>query len=248
MDLSSLLRLLGRQWFVVLTALLIAASSAYGAWVTADPTYTSDATVSVLPPRVNIEGEERNPYLDLSAKSNADFAQRLAIQMNGSGWRRSIRSQGLAPDYLVDIGDGTSPNMRVDVESDNADQADATLEAVIVGMGDELDSQQDRFATPDAEKFTLDVLDRSNRARQVFGNRTRLTIAVLVLGLGAAIAVAILADNLEVALRRRTRERRERELADQAVRYPDDQLPADGVAEDTSDDVDHPDQVPVGGG
>jgi hypothetical protein len=206
-DLNALLRLLGRQWFVVLTALLIAASSAYGAWVTADPTYQSTATVSVLPALTDPEGQAQNPYDALGNRSTAEIAQRLTIQLNGTEWRRSIRSQGLSPEYLVDNGDGTSGILRVTVETDNPEQAQATLDAVVAGMGDELANQQGRFELPEDRRYTLDVLTASTAARQLFGNRTRLTVSVLLLGVGAAVAVALLADNLERTLRDRARAR-----------------------------------------
>jgi hypothetical protein len=206
-DLNALLRLLGRQWFVVLTALLIAASSAYGAWVTADPTYQSTATVSVLPALTDPEGQPQNPYDALGNRSTAEIAQRLTIQLNGTEWRRSIRSQGLSPEYLVDNGDGTSGILRVTVETANPEQAQATLDAVVAGMGDELANQQGRFELPEERRYTLDVLTASTAARQLFGNRTRLTVSVLLLGVGAAVAVALLADNLERTLRDRARAR-----------------------------------------
>jgi capsular polysaccharide biosynthesis protein len=204
-DLNALLRLLGRQWFVVLTALLIAASSAYGAWVTADPTYQSTAVVSVLPALTSPEGQQQNPYDALGNRSTAEIANRLTIQMNGTEWRRSIRSQGLSAKYLVDNGDGTSGILRTTVETDNPEQAQATLDAVVAGMGDELANQQGRFELPADRRYTLDVLTASTEARQLFGNRTRLTVSVLLLGVGAAIAVALLADNLERTLRDRVR-------------------------------------------
>jgi hypothetical protein len=206
-DLNALLRLLGRQWFVVLTALLIAASSAYGAWVTADPTYQSNATVSVLPALTDPDGQPQNPYDALGDRATAEIAQRLTIQLNGTEWRRSIRSQGLSPEYLVDNGDGTSGILRVTVETDNPEQAQATLDAVVAGMGEELANQQGRFELPEERRYTLDVLTASTAARQLFGNRTRLTVSVLLLGVGAAIAVALLADNLERTLRDRARAR-----------------------------------------
>lgn len=217
MDLNALLRLLGRQWFVVLTALLIAASSAYGAWVTADPTYQSNAVMSVLPALTDTEGQPQNPYDALGDRATAEIAQRLTIQLNGAEWRRSIRSQGLSPDYLIDNGDGTSGILRVTVETDDPEQAQATLDAVVAGMGEELANQQGRFELPAERRYTLDVLTASTGAQQLFGNRTRLTVSVLLLGVGAAVAVALLADNLERTLRDRGRAR----TAARTTRAPD---------------------------
>jgi hypothetical protein len=163
--------------------------------------------VSVLPALTNTEGQPQNPYDALGDRSTAEIAQRLTIQMNGTEWRRSIRSQGLSPGYLVDNGDGTSGILRIDVETDNPEQAQATLDAVVAGMGEELANQQGRFELPAERRYTLDVLTASTAARQLFGNRTRLTVSVLLLGVGAAIAVALLADNLERTLRERARTR-----------------------------------------
>jgi hypothetical protein len=232
-DLNALLRLLGRQWFVVLTALLIAASSAYGAWVTADPTYQSSAVVSVLPALTSPEGQAQNPYDALGNRSTAEIAQRLTIQLNGTEWRRSIRSQGLSPEYLVDNGDGTSGILRVTVETDDPEQAQATLDAVVAGMGEELANQQGRFELPAERRYTLDVLTASTAARQLFGNRTRLTVSVLLLGVGAAIAVALLADNLERTLRERGRAK----TATQTTRAPE--TPA-GAGPDPHDQAGEP--------
>lgn len=197
MDLASLLQLLRRQWVIVGLIMLVSGTSAYLTWTGASPSYRANATLSVLPPLVNVEGVPRNPYLEIASASNADLAQRLSIQLNGTTWRRQLTDEGHSPDYLVDHGDGTSPVLRANVETSERALAVSTLDAVIVGLGEELDSQQERFDINQPAKFTIDVLDQSNGAVRIYGNRTRLTGAVVVLGLIASVVGAQLLDNFQ---------------------------------------------------
>ena len=203
MDLATLVRVLLRQWFVVLTALVIAASAAFGAWVTADADYRANASVMVLPPQLDAEGQPQNPYDEIAAPNNADLAQLLAIKLNGPQYRRAMRDRGLSGNYLVDNGDATTPILTISVETQTAAEAAETLDALVQAVGDELLALQSRFVEEGGSLYTVDVLDRTPQPTRRYGDRTRLTLSVLVLGLGAAIAVAVLADNVERALRRR---------------------------------------------
>jgi Chain length determinant protein len=203
LDLATLFRVLLRQWFVVLTALLIAGSAAFGAWMTADADYRADATVTVLPPQNDVDGQPQNPYDQISAKSNADLARLLALKLNGGQYRSVIGDQGLSTNYLVDNGDSTTPILRISVDTAVAEEAQETIDALVQAVGDELYNLQNRFVQDDGALYTVDVIDRTPRPVQRFGDRTRLTLSVLILGIGAAIAVAVFADNIERALRRR---------------------------------------------
>ena len=127
MDLAGLLGLLRRQWILVGVIMLVAASSAFLTWSNAAPSFRSSATMSVLPPRVNVEGVPRNPYLEIASASNADIAQRLSIQLNGTDWRSRLTADGFSPDYLVDHGDATSPVLRVNIETAEPQLSDCLL-------------------------------------------------------------------------------------------------------------------------
>jgi len=203
LDLATLIRVLLRQWFVVLTALVIAASAAFGAWVTADADYRTNASVMVLPPQLDSEGQPQNPYDQIAAPNNADLAQLLAIKLNGPQYRRAMGERGLSTNYLVDNGDATTPILTISVETQTAAQATQTLDALVLAVGDELQALQSRFVDAGGSLYTVDVLDRTPQPTRRYGDRTRLTLSVLILGVGAAIAVAVLADNVERALRRR---------------------------------------------
>jgi hypothetical protein len=184
--------------------MLVALTSAFLTWERAAPAFRSSATLSVLPPRVNVEGVPRNPYLDIASASNADIAQRLSIQVNGTEWRSRLTDQGFSPDYLIDHGDATSPILRITIETPNPELSEATLTAVVGAVEEELAEQQERFDINQRSRFTIDTLDRSPGSVRVFGNRTRLTGAILVLGGIAAVIAAQALDNFQ---RRRRGER-----------------------------------------
>lgn len=197
MDLAGLLRLLRRQWVLVSVIMLIAGSSAFLTWDRATPSFRANATMSVLPPRVNVEGVERNPFLEIASASNADIAQQLSIQLNGTDWRSRLNDEGFSPEYLVDHGDATTPVLRISIETGNRQLSIDTLEAVMDGLAEQLAAQQERFDVNGPSRFTIQTLDQTPGAVQVFGNRTRLTGAILVLGVIAAVIAAQALDNFQ---------------------------------------------------
>ncbi|GEM_PF-5389836 len=196
MNLNTLIQVLMRHRIVVSALVVITISTAWGFWVSVLPTYKSEAVVWVIPPSKDNLGNETNPFLGISAKSNDLVAKALALSVNSPEWREPLVEQGYANDYLVDDGDGDSPLLSVIVEADDRDLSLATRDAVLSSLEQELEAMQTEADAPPEDRFTVNQITVLP-ARVQYGTRDRLVASTVLLGLLAAVAFALLLDAFE---------------------------------------------------
>ena len=196
MNLNTLIQVLMRHRIVVCALVVITISTAWGFWVSVLPSYKSEAVVWVIPPSRDNVGNETNPFLGVSAKSNDLVASALALSVNSPEWREPLVEQGYASNYLVDDDDGDDPLLAVIVEADDRDLSLATRDAVLSALEQELEAMQTEASAPPEDRFMVRQITVLP-AQVQYGTRDRLVASTVLLGLLAAVAFALLLDAFE---------------------------------------------------
>lgn len=205
MDVRVLVSALLRRWYLVLPALILAASGTYFVVDRIGPTYTAEASILLLPP-TSIEGDgsdtvQVNPYMSLGGLTPARDV--LVHTMTSRSAREAIEKQypGSDYDFLPDIT-VSGPLISVQASSSSKATAIALLNDLTARTPQALLDLQGNLAIKGDVRITAQTLAADRTPQTVHKGQIRAGIVVAG-GLLCVLLLAIcLLDGLLMAHRR----------------------------------------------
>ena len=199
MDLLTALKILARQWPVVLAGLVLTVVGVMQVGSMVAPQYEAKGTVLLLSP-----GANANPYLDFGPNLEV-AADALMVVVQSPVGVEKLAADGATGTYSLERVSG--PLIDISASAGSADEASRTVDLVVTGLQSELETAQ---ATADpSQRITLNELTQPVPEAKL-GSRIRAQAAVGALGLVLTVSAGLTVD----ALRRQRRERRERKAAE----------------------------------
>ena len=192
------LRVLGRQWGIVVPGFLLIVIVALGIAWKVGPEYKASGSVLFVAP--NPPGVQSNPYLSANGSLNVVAAVLGQVMTQDDPTVQRMLQTGATAQYTVTPGVGPSPTLDVIATGKSPGQAIQTVQIVSRGIQDEVARRQKAAGAPASTWIRADVLTIPDRASLVFSRPLRALAAVAALG---GIAVVALAFALEAADQRR---------------------------------------------
>lgn len=199
MDLLTALKILARQWPVVLTGLVLTVVGVFQVGSMVAPQYEAKGTVLLLSP-----GANANPYLDFGPNLEV-AADALMVVVQSPVGGEKLAADGATGTYSLERVSG--PLIDISASAGSADEASRTVDLVVAALQTELETAQST-ADP-SQRITLNELTQPVPEAKL-GSRIRAQAAVGALGLVLTVSAGLTVD----ALRRQRRERRARKAAE----------------------------------
>ncbi|TFC07181.1 hypothetical protein E3O42_00085 [Cryobacterium adonitolivorans] len=214
MTMVQLLRVIARQWLVVLAVLVVSALCAV--LVARMPgVYSTQASVRLLPPPAltegaNAIGERAEELIDFAAlvekQYNGNAAQLRFASPNATLAGAGIRS-GVSV-RLVNDGNQWNLNFRepvllVDVVEPDAERARVVLDATVTELLNIVTERQNRSGVEGGYRVGVLVSPSSADVVNVTGNPVRAVAVTVLLGLSGAVLMALVVDRVFVNRRPR---------------------------------------------
>ncbi|MCC2594613.1 hypothetical protein LKO27_14505 [Tessaracoccus sp. OS52] len=234
MDVGSALRVLLRQWLVVLIGVALTVGACAYLYKTAEPRYQATGRMLLLLP-ADARGPDAigSPFLYLPNGLNV-LARIVSGASTGRQFRQEMAAQGLSPSFEVGV-DPETPIIIISVEDTEPDNVVRTRDWLITAMNDELLKVQQEEGAPPAQTAHTRVYAAEDVPSQLGGDWTRSVLAALAAGGIVTLVAAFAIDRLR-ALRR---ERRQRKLAEaSADQGLEDEIRPAGAESHTDSDAD----------
>lgn len=194
MDFLTLIRVTVRRWYVSVPVLLLASVGAFAAYRSAPPMHVVDASVILVPPAGNVDGEEVvNPYLAFTGALNTT-ADAVTQVLSSAATRRDIVQRGLAPDFVVTGPDDRLPVIRFTVRDPNPERATRSVQDLLSTVDEELLRLQAAVGAPPHQLVQAETLLAPTPPFEERGHITRAIFTIAGVGLFAAIAFALLVE------------------------------------------------------
>ncbi len=193
MDLLTAIKILVRQWPVVVTGLVLTVVAVIQVGGMVAPQYEAKGTVLLLSP-----GANANPYLDFGPNLEV-AADALMVVVQSPVGATNLEAAGAAGTFKLERVSG--PLIDISATAASKDEASRTVDLVVTALEGELTTAQEA-AAPE-QRITLTELTEPV-PQQKLGSRIRAQAAVGALGLALTVSAGLTVD----ALRRQRRERR----------------------------------------
>ncbi len=190
MDLLTALKILLRQWPIVLAGLVLTFFGVKQVGGMVAPTYEAKGTVLLLSPGAG------NQYLEFPAGLQVT-ADALVVVLQTPVAGKQVEAAGATGAYSLERT--TGPLVDITANASTASEATETIDVVVQALQAELARYQVN-ATAD-QLITLDVLTEPTASAQL-GSRIRAQAAVGAIGVAATVAAGLATD----AIRRQRRE------------------------------------------
>lgn len=201
MDFLTLIRVTVQRWYVSVPVLLLAALAAFAAYRNAPPMHVVDASVIVVPPAGNVDGEAvLNPYLAFTGALNTT-ADAVTQVLSSAATRRDIVERGLAPDYVVTGPDDRLPVIRFTVRDQNPRRATRSVANLLATVDEELLRLQEAVGAPANQLVRAETLLSPTPPFEERGHITRAIFTIVGVGVFAAIAFALLVEGVAAGRR-----------------------------------------------
>lgn len=202
----TILRILGRRWYVVVPTLAVTAIAVVGLISIAEPEYETSASVILV---VHNQGQETpdagvretNPYLDMSG-SLVTTANVVADVLNGQPVRSELYAAGHLSTFEVLPGDRV-PTLSIRAWGPDAERVHQTVEAVMARVGGELTRLQDAVGAAPDRRIAPAVLVPPTPPLGTTAHVGRAAAVTALLGLLATISLALIAENAAASRRER---------------------------------------------
>ncbi|WKV71146.1 hypothetical protein AW27_006140 [Streptomyces sp. PCS3-D2] len=213
---GELVRALRRRWYVLVVAVLLAATGGV-AVLRPGPVHLSSAIVVLKPP---VTSRQPNQLANLQPPLAA-VSYGVVQQLESAEGGAELKAAGVAGAYqMTPRNSGTSvtprhliPSLQIQVEHSDPDVADASVRKIIEIYTRHLTELQTQQGIPDAARMSVDLLVPPHAAARN-GDRVRSLAGVALLATVCGAAATLWTDRL---LTRRNRRRRESADADPQV-------------------------------
>lgn len=194
-DLLTALRILARQWPVVVIGLVLTVVGVVQVGAMVAPQYEAKGTVLLLSPGAGV-----NPYLEFPAGLEVT-ADALVVGLQTESGVEQAEAAGATGVYTLERT--TGPLVDITAHAGSDAEATATVDAVVERMRAELGRYQVDSAAD--QQITVEVLSAPTATAKL-GSRIRAQAAVFAVGLVATVSAGMAVD----AFRRQRREARAR--------------------------------------
>jgi hypothetical protein len=151
-DISESAKVLGRRWYIVVPVLAGFVLAAMFVAGRGDPDYRASASMEVLPRyKFGVNTHSLGGQITLSSVTLIVDTAEVRAEFEAAGW---------SPDYTVTVDD-KDPLMLVEVSDRDPVFAQATVDELILRVGDELDAMQAQVRAPQSEWFEIEVTHTS---------------------------------------------------------------------------------------
>ena len=195
---ARLAQVVRRQWLIVVLGVVLTGAAGAGVTLIQPPTYDVTATALLLPPRLNLEGQETNPYLQLGGLTTA--VDVLARALNDPQIHDKIVMDSTQGDYEVERDQLTAaPLLNVTAESATPARAQQIRDQVLDAAPQALQQLQANVGVPTKSRLTLETLISDGAPELNYKSLVRSVIVVV----GAGLALTILLSGAVDAWRAR---------------------------------------------
>lgn len=195
MDLLTALKILARQWPVVVAGLLLTIVSIFQVGAMVAPSYEAKGTALLLSP-----GANANPYLDFGPNLEV-AADALMVVIQSPVGTETLEAAGATGQFKLERTNG--PLIDITATAGSEEEATRTVELVVTALETELETAQAAAAVD--QRITLNELTEPVPVAKL-GSRIRAQAAVGALGLVCTVAAGLTVD----AVRRQRQEARDR--------------------------------------
>jgi hypothetical protein len=201
LDLTTLLKILLRRWYVVVPLLSLTVFGVLYARDNVEPTFQGQAQIILTPPAItDTEAEDPdNPFLE-SNRALATTARALAIVINSADNNNRVR-EGFPGTKFTVAAVENEPILDIRTSADAPDAAIALRDKVVEEATVQLRDIQTDAGAPEQRLIGYLSVEPS-RPKALFGSRDRAVVATFALGVVATVSAALL---LEAFLGRRRR-------------------------------------------
>lgn len=211
MDLWTAVRVVGRQWRVLLVGLVLTGVTLVGVYLALPREYSSTGTVIVLQASATT-----NPLTALDSSNQLAAAVVVTLSDTDTSGAE-VRARGGAADYSL-AADPNLPTIAITTTSSNPGMAVHTVGVVAAVMNDVLLKRQKDLSVPASTWLHVVPLDTAAAATNTGGKNKVLAIAA-VLGLLVAVSLTFIAEAI-IGLRRRRSPPQEGEASDSGAVAP----------------------------
>jgi hypothetical protein len=171
MDLLTALKILLRQWPVVLAGFVLTIVAMIQVGNMVAPTYEAKGTVLLKSPSAS------NPYVEFPAGLEVT-ADALVVFMQSPVAGKQMEAAGATADYSLERT--TGPIVDITANGDTQDEATSTIDTIVDGLSAKLDDYQ--AAVPPDQRIAVDVITQPT-AKAKLGSRIRAQAATVAAGL-----------------------------------------------------------------
>jgi hypothetical protein len=228
MDLLTALKILARQWPVVVAGLVLTVVGIFQVGAMVAPSYEAKGTALLLSP-----GANANPYLDFGPNLEVAADALMVVIQSPVGTETLEASGGAVGSFKLERTNG--PLIDITATAVTADDAARTVDLVVTALVAELETAQ--TAAPVDQRITLKELTEPVPVAKL-GSRIRAQAAVGALGLVCTVTAGLTVD----AIRRQRKDARaqagqaaandyegpQASVFPQAMSYPAEARPANG--------------------
>ncbi len=201
MYLRDLLAGLRRHWLLAVAGLLVTGAGAWFAFVSIPPSYTSSASVMLMPPEASTAVGD-NPFLNLSGMGAARDV--LTRRVDADVVRLPIERDFPDAEYVVYADNSTSgPMIVAEVTESTSAKTLVVLKRVVSELHDSLDVMQADLAVVPSSRMTLTEVAVDRRPERDSSLRNQLTVAIAGAGVVATVLLTGFVDGLVLARRAR---------------------------------------------
>jgi hypothetical protein len=195
-DFLESLKIVARQWRLVVPCLLLTVTSTIFVGSRVEPTYHTAGTMLLFFPKLLEDPEtgETNSYISFG--NLTVMANVLIDVLNQEAPRQRIAEGGAGATYELGL-DPTTPTPLITVTATGG-EADVvpTVKAVMDAINEELGRRQEEAGAPPVTWITAQPVTVPEQAVPQYGSRVRAAGVVAAVLLAATVTLAFLADNL----------------------------------------------------
>lgn len=228
MDLGSALRVLLRQWLVVLLGLGLTLGACAYLYQTAEPRYQATGRMLLLLP-ANARGDDAvgSPFLYLPNGLNV-LARIVSGAPQSRESRQEMAARGLTSDFQIGV-DPTTPIITVSTEGPDPENVIATRDWLIDRLNAELLLVQQEENAPIAQTAHTRVYAAEEVPQALGGDWTRSVLAAVAAGGLITLVAAFAVDRLRAIIKLRRRRHARHVNAAREARPADKSPPSDGA-------------------
>lgn len=194
MDLIDMVRVLLRQWVVLLVGAVLTVGTGLAAVQFVPATYqASGQLLLLLKPEASGESTPTNPYLNLDANLTT-MASLIASTLSTKAAQEELAEAGFDAEVSVALRPGTGPLVSVSTAHGDPGVALRTRDEVIDRMQQVLEDLQDEANAPDRQRIESRTISTPETAVRLSGNKLRALAVVAALGIMITLTFVMVRD------------------------------------------------------
>lgn len=198
MDFLDVLRVLRRQWIVLLLGVILTGTGVVYALGTKTQYQASAEYLVLLPPAATGQRNPTNPYINLP--QGLGFAASLiASEINTHEVAESLEDRGFTSDYTVALGPADGPALHLNVTGTDPTNVVKTRDEIIRLLDARLNAMQDIPGIPDSQLMYSQTKAADSEAVAVPGAKIKALVLVAAVGGVFTLLLALIMDGLRRA-------------------------------------------------